>query len=654
MLRAKFFKGFAILVIIFGALSAFFVIRMIETRVFEEARRRVQLDLNSAWAVYNSNMREIETILKLAATKESVVAVAEKKDWKNSYICHRLDVIRRTLKLDFLGIVQPEGQIVLRSTSPYKPEDTIATTNPLIQMALQGKSVCGNFVLNKMELERESEDLAERAFLNLEDTPKARPRTKSTESRGLVMMGAIPIMRNTQILGVVYGGMLLNRNYDLIDRIQHTLYKKEMYENSPIGTATIFLYDARVTTTVKLPNGNRALGTRVSKEVADRVLDGNGSWMDKAFVVNDWYLTAYDPIYDLEGKIIGMFYVGLLEKPFRDLGNSIIKRYIWVLGVSFLFSLVLAYIFAERLVMPIKRLDEAIHKMRVGEKPAPLPLDGVSQEIGSLTDAFNQMANTLYEREANLKEANEKMEAANASLKATNRSYMETLGFVSHELKSPVSTIMNYVYLIKEQKVGPLTEKQDKAVKNIHSNLTRVVEMIRHYLNLSRIENGVLEPVKTKVAVLEDVIKPIIENVEPDLQNRKMILTNRISEEIPLYSDLNMSREVFENLISNAVKYGRDGGKIAISCERKNGFVEFSVGNEGEGIPSDKLESVFQKFSRLEEQQSTRRQKGTGLGLFITKHIVEAHGGKIEVVSKPNEWTEFRFTLPAFNEKENC
>ncbi len=648
MLRAKLFKGFAILVLIFGILSAFFVMNMIETRVIDEAQRRVQFDLSSAWAVYNAKLLKLETVLKLAATKEAVVLTAEKKDWNNESLRHRLEVIRQTAKLDFLGIVNPDRQVMLRTTSPYKTGDYRPYHDAIVVSALNGKATTGNAVLGETELQQESKELAEKAFLPLEDTPKARPRPSKIEARGLAMMGAIPIIKNGQVLGAVYGGILLNRNLELIDRIKDTIYKDEMYENEPIGTATIFLYDARITTTVKLPNGNRALGTRVSKEVADRVLEQNGPWRGRAFVINKWHLTAYDPICDIENKIIGMLYVGLLEKPFIDLGNTILRRYIWLLGIGLLLSLILAYFFAERLARPIKRLVDAADQMRNGENPAPLPLDNASQEIKSLTFSFNEMTKALGEREANLKETNEKLEQINTSLNATNRSYMETLGFVSHELKSPVSTIMNYVYLLKELKIGPLTEKQEKAVKNIHSNLNRVVEMIRHYLNLSRIENGVLEPVKTRVPVFEEVLSPILESAQADLQARNMIMENQVTAEVLLYSDLNMTREVFENLISNAIKYGKDGGKILIQSEPKEEFIQFKVWNEGEGIPSDKIPTIFEKFSRLEEQKSTRRQKGTGLGLFITKHIVEGHGGQIQVESKPEEWTEFRFTLPVF------
>ena len=229
---------------------------------------------------------------------------------------------------------------------------------------------------------------------------------------------------------------------------------------------------------------------------------------------------------------------------------------------------------------------------------------------------------------------------------------MDMLGFVSHELKSPISSIMNYVFLLRQHKIGELTEPQEKAVRNIETNSKRIVEMVRHYLNLSRIENGELQPVFTRVAVQDEVLKPLLESLESDLAAHHMRVESSIPADLMLRADLNMTREVFENLVSNAIKYGRENTPVIIAFKRIDGMAQFSVRNEGPGIPADKIRTVFQKFTRLEDDQHIRRQKGTGLGLFITEHIVKAHGGAIDVDSRPQEWVEFRFSMPVFKEEE--
>ncbi len=664
MLKAKLFKGFAILIIMFGVLSGFFAIRMIENRIIGEAQRRVQFDMNSALYVYHSKMEEIGTILQLAANKQAILEAAEKQDWTSQDIRKRLEIIRSKLKLDFLSVISIDSQVVLRTASS-KISDYKSSTDPFFADVLSGKPVSSMKVFSREELSNENQDLADQAFIQLEESPRARLSNKKVEDRGMVMLGAAPIIKHNQVLGAIYGGILLNRNYNFVDSIKAAIYTKktiineegninnstETDEDTSVGTATIFLYDVRIATTISMGYGKRALGTRVSKEVADCVLEGNGSWLGRAFVVNDWYLTAYHPISDYQGKIIGMLYVGLLEKPFQSIGNVILTRYIWILLAGLIMALVFSFWFSDRLARPIHRLEQATNQMRQGLNPGQIPVDKTTKETQNLIVAFNEMALSLAERETHLKEANEKLEEINESLKVTNRSYMETLGFVSHELKTPVATMMNYIFLLKEKKLGDLTEKQDKAVKNLDNNIKHVVEMIRHYLNLSRIENGVLQPNKTKVALKQEILNAILENFDADFISHKIKLENMLTEEISLNCDLNMIREVFENLISNAIKYGRDEGRLRITAKVNQDFIDFSVANEGEGIPPEKIGSIFQKFSRLEEQKAARKQKGTGLGLFITKHIVEAHGGTISVNSTPNEWTEFCFSLPCYKEK---
>jgi two-component system NtrC family sensor kinase len=650
-IRTKLFISFAAVVIAFGILSAFIGVRLIQNRVVSEAQTRVQSDLNSAWGVLNAELRNIETILKLASGAQPILEASFNSNWPNQDAQSRIEMIRMDFGLDFLGIVSPKGQVVARAVPPYNTGDFLLS-NPAIFKALKGESVTSIELMSKEDMTLEQTGLSDRAFLVLEDTPHAKPSPKTEETRGMVLIGAVPIERGRQILGVIYGGILLNRNYAMVDRITDIVFKQTTQNSPATGTVTIFLSDSRIATTVRLANGNRAIGTRVSKEVADRVLENGMRWEGKAFVVNDWYLTAYDPIKDFQGSVIGMLYVGIVERPFTDMIKDTILKYILLSIFGITVALILAFFLAGRIAGPTQRLAAAAQQMHIGEQPAPVSTEDAGHETKALIHSFNEMAEAIFERETRLKEANEKLEDANVSLTNLNRSYMEMLGFISHELKSPLATIMNYVYLIREQKLGPLTDKQHRAMGNIDNNVKLIVEMARHYLNLSRIESGELEPVTTRVEVVNEVLTPLIDSFSPAAAERKMTILNTIGQDVVLQTDLNMTREVFENLISNAIKYGRDGGAIKLTAQTAGDFVRFSVFNEGEGVAPEKINALFQKFSRLEEDKVARKQKGTGLGLFICKYIMEAHRGEIQVNSKQGEWIEFIFTLPQYREAD--
>ncbi len=625
----------ALVVLLFAALSAVVSIRTIKSGLVKEGQTRAHLDLGSAWAVYDSRLHTVETVVRLAAGKESVIEVCATARWDDAMIRARLEKIRASFGLDFMAIVQPDGKVMMRTAPAYKTGDYVA--DAVVTKALQGNVVSATEVFSAARLDNEAEGLGEKALITVEPTQQARPTEKTAESRGMVMLSAAPVMQGQQVLAVVYGGTLVNRNFELIDYIRNVTYEDESYNGAPMGTATIFLNDVRVATTVRNTGGNRAIGTRVSKQVADAVLDNARAWVGQAFVVNDWYLTAYEPIRDVGGKIIGMLYVGILRKPFDDYERNITIRYLLVSLFVLVVGLGVAYFTARRLARPIVKLAEASNSLKGGNVPVAVECDHSCTETDRLIEAFNHMSATLHEREQRLK--------------TVNRNYMDMLGFVSHELKSPVSTIMNYSYGMLKNKLGPLTADQQKAMKSIEAASNRLADMVRHYLNLSRIENCEMEPVPAHLAVMKDVLAPLLAGCEPAVAEAGMRVDCRVPADCTVNADPNMTREIFENLVSNAVRYGRAGGAITISSSQAGNFMEFRVRNDGEGIPAAKLGDVFSKFARVRQVTGEKVRKGTGLGLFITKQIVESHGGKIGASSEEGKWAEFSFTLPSADSK---
>jgi two-component system NtrC family sensor kinase len=645
VIRTKLFLALSLLVVLIGATSAFIGVRLIRDRVVQEAQTRVELDLRSIWSVYHARQQEIETVLRLVANDRLVAEITGTDPSSREGARGRLEVVRLRFGLDFLTVVDSAGQVLVRTAPPYRTGD-YSISHMTILKALDGEAATATELMVSEELDRENEGLAGVAFTVLEDTPHARAASKGVETRGMVTLAAVPLKRGTEVLGAVYGGILLNKNHDLVDSMRDTVFRGRPSEDPDSGTVTIFLHDSRVATTVLLPNGNRALGTRVSKEVADRVLDSGRRWTGRAFVVSDWYLTAYDPMRDGRDRVIGMLYVGILERPFKELTRSVLLRFGALSAVGVAGALVLAFFLSMRLARPIHELAQAARRIEAGEGPAGVAVRKGAREIRYLVGAFNQMADTLARREASLKEANAQLEKVNDSLRELNQSYMETVGFISHELKNPLGTMLNYLYLLGELQLGPLTEPQQQAVRTVDRNVRLLTEMVRHYLDLSRIENGTFAPRPARVEVVGEVVQPLLEAIGPSLRGRNMELETSLPRELVLEVDGSMVREVFENLLSNAVKYGREGGRIRLAAEKRGGRVEFAVFNDGDGIPSDQLGSLFQKFSRL-DAPATRGQKGTGLGLFIARHIVEAHGGSISVRSEAGQWVEFRFDLPA-------
>ena len=175
--------------------------------------------------------------------------------------------------------------------------------------------------------------LANKAVFRLIPTPKEKLTEKAEETSGMVLKSAYPILDfNGDVLGVIAGGVLLNRNYEIVDRIKNIVFKDAKYKGKEIGTATIFMGDLRISTNVMDKEGNRAIGTRAMKEVYGQVFEKGIPWVQRAFVVDDWYITAYEPIRDIQDNIVGMLYVGMLESKYAAMKEKLILLF-------FLFSM---------------------------------------------------------------------------------------------------------------------------------------------------------------------------------------------------------------------------------------------------------------------------------------------------------------------------
>jgi two-component system NtrC family sensor kinase len=460
---------------------------------------------------------------------------------------------------------------------------------------------------------------------------------------------AVPVIEDGNLIGIVQMGSLLNGSIDEVDRIRDAVFENEYYQGKPVGTATIFMDDLRISTNVQDKQGRRAVGTRVSREVAEHVLEKGLSWTGRAFVVDTWYLSQYDPIKDPDGNIIGMLYVGELEQKYLDLRTSVVVLYLSVIIGGMVLAFLTFFFLTRNVLNPVKKLSEATKRLSSGEFSYRVPVSN-KDEVGDLSASFNHMAEQLEEQRGEIGHNQEELETLNNELKTINRNYMEMLGFVSHELKNPLASSMMSLYTVKDGYLGEITPAQKKSLESVARSLEYFQEMILNYLDLSRLEKGELEINETQISLGPDLIAPVLEGFSGGLQEKKMRVENHIPEGTVLRADSNLLRIVYDNLISNAIKYGRDEGMIELDAYENNNMVTLSVRNEGEGIPPDKLPKLFKKFSRLDSPEYAGK-KGTGLGLYTCKEIVEKHGGEIWANSKLGEWVMFSFTIPKSNKE---
>lgn len=223
---------------------------------------------------------------------------------------------------------------------------------------------------------------------------------------------------------------------------------------------------------------------------------------------------------------------------------------------------------------------------------------------------------------------------------------LDLMAIVTHELKSPVSVMHTTAETLYKGYFGNIDPEQKKIVETIIRNCEYLEDIIRSYIDLSKMELDELDSFMEKIDVYKDVVEPVITVPETEKNRKNMKLVTDIQDCPTVHADPRLLKIVVSNLVNNAVKYGKENTDIEIALKSEGGNLVFSVLNEGVGFTREDIETkLFTKFSRL-KQRGTEGVKGSGLGLYICKKIIDKHGGRIWAESEQGSWAKFIFTLP--------
>ncbi|MEZ2130746.1 MULTISPECIES: cache domain-containing protein [unclassified Sinorhizobium] len=569
-----------------------------------------------------------------------------------------LAVRRSKLGLDFLYLLDDHGNIIASATDG--PGDGARTDWPVIRSAFNGTALTEIDIFSNAELGELSPELAQRARIELVSTPNAVPTDRTEESRGMVVHSASPVILPDGRKAVLAGGILLNQNLVFIDTINDLVYREASLPEGSQGTATLFLDDVRISTNVRLFENRRALGTRVSSAVREAVLGEGRIWRDSAFVVNDWYVSAYEPITDSFGKRVGMLYVGFLEAPFSR------AKYQTLLAVAFAFLAVAAAsvpIFlrwAQAIFRPLERMTGTIAKVETGDLGARTGLTDTRDEIGRVAMHLDGLLEQLQQRDRELRSWNEELnkrveertrdlETANRQLEATTRQLImseklaaigEITAGVAHEINNPIAVMQGNLEVVRSV-LGEQAALAKTEFRLIDEQIHRISQIVTKLLQFARPEEyaGYIERHLAK-----DVISDCVPLVQHLLNNAKIkLVTVHAATRLVLMNRTEL-QQVLVNLIVNALHAMPEGGMLTLrDCDRdlegKPGIV-IEVGDTGVGIPPELIQRIFDPFF------TTKRQEGTGLGLSISQTLVTRQGGRISVESRVGKGTIFSIWLP--------
>ena len=489
--------------------------------------------------------------------------------------------------------------------------------NPVGTVLGSGLTISATEVIPVVILE--DSGLADQAEIDLVNTPMAAAELYDDRegSAGFGLVSAAPVYLEDELVGAVVVFHLINNDFTLVDSIK---------TSTEIDTVTIFFGDLRISTNVMTESGERAVGTRVSEEVNEIVLQQGEEYVGNAFVVNENYITRYEPLRDHQGNVVGILYVGARQQAFEDFLNTFRRRVALVALVTILLTFILATPVSRVITRPLEDLQalaDTSRQVAAGDLNARAPATA-GGEVGLLAESFNDMLDTLQATQKQLFQS-EKL----ASLGQLSAG-------IAHELNNPLATVLLLSDLLRKE--NSLSEETRKDVEIIVSETKRCRGIVSSLLDFAR-----QHQVEAQEIDLNQLINQVVDTECRHNRYRNVDIVLELEPDLPrIQADPDQIQAVIINLLTNAVDAMPEGGDISIRTrEMSDNQIQLEIEDEGQGISSHDQDKLFTPFYTTKPVG-----EGTGLGLSIVYGIIKMHRGHIYFHSHPGEGTVFTINLP--------
>lgn len=639
-------------ILVANSLFSFIILQYLNHAWMGEVQNRVGRNMNAAHAAYGNQLAILSALLRGTVRNPSLTAAVRRNqgvdlgDLLRDLNSHsNLSLGPReapspssghaapqadSTDVDFAILLDASGKVLCRSGSTLKGDDL--SVDPLIAGVLrQRKTQGGTVVLSQERLRVEGSKLAQRAVIPILPTEAARSAKDTVCTEGMVAAVAVPVLdAEDRLQAILYGGCLLNRRNQMVDDLRQQVYRDELYDGKPIGTVTIFLGDVRIATNVMTKEGARAVGTRLSAPVCERVLEQGEKWSAPAFVVNDWYFTAYEPIKDPGGRVVGALYVGLLRSPFLHQCHVINAVFLGFMIVTTLASLALLVLATELAIRPVYHVVAMAQKVIGGDLSARVGIRPAG-EAGVLCLAVDSMAQAIQEREEMLQQATRQQIGRSEQLASVGR----LAAGVAHEINNPLTGVLVYSTLLREKE--GLDEQDQKDLDTIIHETKRARDIVRGLLDFAR-----ETPARRVAFEINDLVRQTMQLLGKREAFQDINLVEDLADRLPpLYGDRNQLQQVLVNLALNACEAMPNGGTLLIGTSWEAGRILLRVTDTGSGIKPEHVDKIFEPFFTTKPVG-----KGTGLGLSVSYGIVQQHGGTLEVESQEGKGTTFTIIFP--------
>lgn len=613
--------------VIVGIITIIFLGRM----AINDAHGRINNNLSIASSIYQSELDNLKYIVQGLNRRVSALIEEEQLDLlRNEFI----RIVKRN-NLDFFVITDIGGKVIVSMSNPQL-EGKDLSRDLFVRKSLRGPLTVSTEILTAGELE-------ELGLLEKAKIPNMQ------ELQGMVIKATLPIInKNEIIIGTMSAGYLLNNN-------RNKIILADIKKSTDL-VASIFLSNQRICSTFPALKGENIIGTRLEPEKAKRVLEKKEKYISRMQVGGLWYLCGYTPIYNDSKKTIGMLGIAIPEKNIFALKDKLIKIFIVAVCLSIILSMLFGILKGEKIVKSIQKLRRGIEAFGRGDYEHRIEIHS-KDEIEELADFFNQtmvqLMKTRQQLEAcsrNVQTLENRVSQSTAQLQAAEKQLVEyermaAMGrmatALSHELRNLFAEIQTASYSLKA-KIGKDYPHFTDYLKGIEEGLSHANEILSSVLRFSYPKKLIFSEVDINYLINDLLSFPSL--VEQFKKNNIKIIKN-LGPNLPKINvDGLQIREVILNLIVNAVQAMAKGGKITILTENDEGLLRIKITDTGSGMSPETLDNLFTPFF-------TTKTRGLGLGLCISKTIVQDHGGHIQVHSELNHGSTFIVSLPIRNMK---
>lgn len=347
---------------------------------------------------------------------------------------------------------------------------------------------------------------------------------------------------------------------------------------------------------------------------------------------------------DTADEFYGYVVVGLSHESFHQQLQTVIPQIVIAVLVALLVSIAVALLLVQVTTRPLKRIAQTAQMIAAGDLTQRVAVNS-RDEIGTLAVSFNKMVSSLRARDRRLQANQSALEQSNRDLRILDQNKSIFLANMSHELRTPLNAVIGFSEVLRDRCFGDLTEKQDEYVNDIWESGRHLLSLINDILDLSKIEAGMMK-IENSIFNPETTIRRSAVMVKEKAGQQNIPIEVEI-DNLPdaIEADERKLKQIIYNLLSNAVKFTESGGKIGIQATSDNGKMTITVWDTGIGIPESQLERIFSKFEQIDGSAS-RKYEGTGLGLSLSRSMVQIMGGRIWAEKRPEGGTRFRFTIP--------